>query len=102
MTTDTAQPIAPDRHREFAECSFCGLPIPGLHGSEKPSYCCYGCSMAAAITAADGDEGQARLTMTRLGLAVFFSMNVMVFTMLLWSSPVEPADHLAAVWYDLG
>ncbi|MCE9526175.1 MAG: HAD-IC family P-type ATPase, partial [Planctomycetales bacterium] len=38
--------------------------------------------------------------MMRLGLAVFFSMNVMVFTMLLWSQP-QAADQLSAVWYDL-
>ena len=38
--------------------------------------------------------------MMRLGLAVFFSMNVMVFTMLLWSQP-QAADQLSAVWYGL-
>src|SRR5262249_20455656 len=64
------------------------------------SYCCYGCRFAASITAAGGDEGQARWMMTRLGLAIFFSMNVMVFTMLLWSQPVE-AEQLAGIWYDL-
>jgi heavy metal translocating P-type ATPase len=82
-------------------CDFCGLPIYGATDSDGPHYCCYGCRFAASITAADGDEAQARWAMTRLGLAIFFSMNVMVFTMLLWSQPREPADQLAAVWYDL-
>lgn len=98
---------------EAAACSFCGLPAPQAAGNE-PAYCCYGCRFAASIAAANGDEGQARWAMTRLGLAVFFSMNVMVFTMLLWSqdqaigsagaSPT-PAGALPApiqIWYDLG
>ena len=85
----------------YSACVFCGLPIPGAIEAEKPRYCCYGCRFAASITAADGDEGQARLAMTRLGLAIFFSMNVMVFTMLLWSQPVELADNLAGAWYEL-
>lgn len=43
--------------------------------------------------------------MTRLGIAIFFTMNVMVFTMLLWSQP-EPAsaasvEPTAAVFYGL-
>ena len=39
--------------------------------------------------------------MARLGLAVFFSMNVMVFTMLLWSQPDGPAEPAAAALYSL-
>jgi len=39
--------------------------------------------------------------MTRLGLAIFFSMSVMVFTMLLWSEANEPVDRLMDVWYDV-
>ena len=43
-------------------------------------------SLGRAITAdaSDSDFGMSR-TALRLGLAVFFSMNVMVFTMALWS-----------------
>lgn len=82
-------------------CDFCSLPIYGAAEANGPRYCCYGCRFAASVTAAAGDEGQARWAMTRLGLAIFFSMNVMVFTMLLWSQPVELSDQLAGVWYDL-
>jgi heavy metal translocating P-type ATPase len=49
--------------------------------------------------------------MTRLGLAVFFSMNVMVFTLVLWSQDLAQAAAAteasatsppwSAVWYDL-
>jgi heavy metal translocating P-type ATPase len=89
------------RSSDSLACDFCSLPIAGGANTAGPRYCCYGCSFAASITAADGDEGQARWAMTRLGLAVFFWMNVMVFTMLLWSQQDDPTDYLTGVWYDL-
>jgi heavy metal translocating P-type ATPase len=85
---------------EVGSCSFCGLPAP-LTAAGEPTYCCFGCRFAASIAASQGDEAQARWAMTRLGLAVFFSMNVMVFTMLLWSQPAGEQGALASVWYDL-
>lgn len=51
-------------------------------------YCCFGCRFAASVTAERGEEGQVRWTLTRLGLAIFFSMNVMVFTLALWTQDV--------------
>ncbi|MFM7108774.1 MAG: heavy metal translocating P-type ATPase [Planctomycetaceae bacterium] len=84
-------------------CDYCGLPAGGpAAGAGEPRYCCYGCRFAASITAASGDDAQARWMMTRLGLAVFFSMNVMVFTMLLWSQPEgESAGTAAEALYGL-
>ena len=88
----------------WTACNFCSLPIPGAVGGQpasEPQYCCYGCRFAAAIAAADGDEGQARWALTRLGLSVFFAMNVMVFTLLLWSQESAADDRLSSPWYDL-
>ena len=93
-----------------AACHYCGLPIAGgaaqarspsaeeaaIEGkttrkgfprqlTDEPRFCCSGCRFASAITAAGGADAQARWMMTRLGIAIFFSMNVMVFTFLLWS-----------------
>lgn len=65
-------------------CDYCGLPVRGGM-SDGALYCCSGCRFAASITAAGGADGQARWMMTCLGLAAFFSMNVMVFTFFLWS-----------------
>ena len=96
-TRDKPQP----RTAGAAACDFCSLPVYGLGPDDGPSYCCYGCRFAASIAAADGDEGQARWAMTRLGLAVFFSMSVMVFTLVLWSQSLESTDRLATIWYDL-
>jgi heavy metal translocating P-type ATPase len=87
--------------KESRGCDFCGLPVYGQIDEDDAVYCCYGCRFAASVAAADGDEGRARWAMTRLGIAIFFSMNVMVFTMLLWSQSAAPTDRLAGVWYDL-
>ncbi len=71
-------------------CAYCGLPVPGRFtpdegfGAPEPAYCCFGCRFAASVAASDAPR-DARWTLTRLGLAIFFTMNVMVFTMVLWS-----------------
>ena len=91
------------RAHAVSGCAFCGLPLVGDYepAAGEPLFCCFGCRFAAGIAAAGGDEGQARWAMSRLGLAVFFAMNVMVFTMLLWSQPEGGAEKLASAWYDL-
>ena len=81
-------------------CDYCGLPVTGRPAA-GPAYCCHGCRFAAAIAGAGGDDGRARWMMTRLGLAIFFSMNVMVFTMLLWSEQGRTGAAAAAAFYDL-
>jgi len=60
-------------------------------------YCCTGCRMAAAISQETAETGQARSTLTRLGLAIFFAMNVMVFTMALWSWEIYAMDESPAM-----
>ena len=77
-------------------CVWCGLPV-GVPTSAKTSsaeksaealYCCYGCRVAHAVTQEKGVEGAVRWTIVRLGLAVFFTMNLMAFTMTMWSLDV--------------
>lgn len=86
-----------------AHCDFCELPL--THGAtpddQGRQYCCYGCRFASSIAAASGDEAQARWTMTKLGLAIFFSMNVMVCTLLLWSESPGAMNEFSAAWYGL-
>lgn len=101
MITRSQEPAVSNKNRQPPACDFCGLPIYSCADTTESRYCCYGCRFAATIAAADGDEGQARWAMTRLGLAVFFAMNVMVFTVLLWSQPLEAGNRLAGAWYDL-
>ncbi len=80
------------------DCDYCHLPMPrasrrkrdkasaGPHA--EPPYCCYGCSLAARITQARGEKGAASWMLARLGVSVFLSMGVMVFSLALYSPDV--------------
>ena len=74
-------------------CDYCGLPVNSSGAIESSHlYCCFGCRFAATVTEEAGEEGFARWQLMRLGLAIFFSMNVMVFTMALWTQDVYQND----------
>lgn len=76
-------------------CSYCGLPTPVRQtDSETPVYCCLGCRIAAGII---NDDRQSEWTVTRLGMAIFFTMNVMVFTLVLWTWNVHEIDPDARI-----
>ncbi len=84
-------------------CDYCGLPVPGLRSQRKaaaaqlePAYCCSGCRFAASILASESSDGHAQRTFVKLGLAVFFAMNVMVFSMALWSRDLYAQELQAA------
>ena len=77
-----------------AGCAYCGLPIPqpwwpwispAPRKDGEKAYCCFGCRFAAAVTRQQGEEGAANWTLVCLGVAVLLTMNVMVFTMALWT-----------------
>lgn len=95
-------------------CDYCGLPIPkplwlGSSVGESESnaglhYCCSGCQFAHAITKETGEEGATRWTLTKLGIAIFFAMNVMVFTLALWAynnPDVSGGSQMAEMFADL-
>jgi len=89
-------------------CDFCGLPV-ALAGNwtaernPQPVYCCFGCEFAAEVTQSGGREGANRILLLRIGLAAFCTMNVLAFTMVLWSHDVYPgtSDVRAAVLDDV-
>jgi heavy metal translocating P-type ATPase len=89
-----------DEQRASDSCDYCGLPVYDAP-ADGSRYCCSGCRFAASISAEGGNAGESRWVMTRLGLAIFFAMNVMVFSFILWSQPEEGSDRLSAAWYDL-
>ncbi len=65
------------------ECSHCALPlgwrpVTALVDGARVWVCCYGCLLALQITRARGEEGLAAAIVVRLGLAVFFTINVMM------------------------
>lgn len=75
-----AAPYPPDA------CAHCSLPLPprpvhGEVGGEALVFCCFGCLLAMQVTRARGEEGGAAAILVRLGLAVFFAMNVMMTSM---------------------
>jgi heavy metal translocating P-type ATPase len=86
---------------ELSACDYCGLPLPrslwgGVHetaAADVPRYCCVGCRIAAAVTQEQGETGAVRWTLVKLGFAGFFTMNVLMFTMVLWSSDVYGATE---------
>ncbi len=77
-------------------CDFCHLPVSGRAGSptlSEPVYCCYGCRLAADITRSRGEPGRVNWMLARLGLSVFLTMSVMMFSMYLYrqvDAPVAP------------
>lgn len=96
---------------EACACAYCGLPVAARWRSDaEPVYCCYGCRFAAAVTEARaGENGESRWMFARLGLAIFFTMNVMVFAMALWgtdlydagAAPAAPLAPLAGLFRSL-
>lgn len=98
---DTNQSAAHDSEEPLC-CVWCGLPVAGVQSlsprtlnaatadasASDEVYCCFGCRMAHTITQERGREGAVRWTIVRLGIAIFFSMNLMAFTMTMWSLDV--------------
>jgi heavy metal translocating P-type ATPase len=85
-------------------CAYCGLPMweprqrRALCGdADAPRYCCFGCRFAAGVAQETGATGQMRWTLVRLGMGIFFTMNVMMFTLVLWTDDVYtlPAEDTA-------
>ena len=94
-------------HRSGA-CDYCDLPLPGARGSDTdgPRYCCYGCRFAADVSRESGNAGNVNRLLARLGLGIFLTLNVLVFTMVLWSADMydlsaDPHAHLMSLMYDV-
>jgi Cu2+-exporting ATPase len=89
-------------------CAHCGLPVPATRAatdSLTPSFCCFGCRFANELTRhgpdVAGPGAAASPIFFRLGLGIFLTMNIMVFTWFFHSrelfSPDEPFNPLASV-----
>jgi len=75
-------------------CAYCRLPVPGAvfdpaaAVNQDPLFCCYGCRLAAEIAQGTGEEAAVRWMLVRVGTAIFLTLNLMVFTMALWTPDV--------------
>jgi len=95
-----AQPSATPSVEDLGTPALVGLNRDLGHGDAEEEefdarsarYCCQGCRFAAAVTQARGEQGVNRFLLIRLGLSGFFAMNVMAFTMALWSFDLYSDD----------
>jgi heavy metal translocating P-type ATPase len=83
-------------------CDHCGLPMGGVRifpswARPETRYCCSGCRFAAAILRERGSGGQSSATLASLGISVFLTINVMMFTMVLWTNDVYGVGDAASL-----
>jgi heavy metal translocating P-type ATPase len=67
-------------------CAHCGLPlgrgaVTATVAGQRQRFCCTGCVLALQVTRSRGEHGAAAALLVRLGLAMFFTMNVMMVSM---------------------
>ncbi len=72
-----------------------GFALGKATPDQEVDYCCSGCRTVASLDQVDAQQGIVANHLLRLGLAIFFTMNVMVFTMALWSQSVYPESQIA-------
>jgi heavy metal translocating P-type ATPase len=61
---------------------------PESDPDDEHLFCCYGCRLAAEIAQGTGEEAAVRWMLVRVGSAIFLTLNLMVFTMALWTPDV--------------
>ena len=78
-------------------CSHCHLPVsagggePTLSGNRQ-LFCCYGCRIAYQVGRGNSEESTATWLLIRLGIGAFLAMNIMLFSLLLYSGTLTEAD----------
>jgi P-type Cu2+ transporter len=79
-------------------CRHCLLPL-GRRGfvrtvnGESCQFCCYGCCIAHQVKSGSGEASEAAWLLVRLGAGSFLSMNIMVFSLLVYSGAFTGADR---------
>jgi Cu2+-exporting ATPase len=79
-------------------CRHCLLPV-GRRGfartvnGEGCQFCCYGCCIAHQVKSGSGDASEAAWFLVRLGVGSFLSMNIMLFSLLVYSGAFSGADR---------
>ena len=79
-------------------CSHCYLPLGrGRHDAEvageNRNFCCYGCCLAFQVAHGENEEADAAWLLIRLGTGAFLSMNIMLFSLLLYSDKLDMAGE---------
>jgi len=87
-------------------CSHCLLPV-GLRcmwrtvNGEECAFCCYGCCIAFQVKRGKSEEWEAAWLLIRLGIGGFLSMNIMLFSLLLYTNTFTGADARLIPWVDI-
>ena len=81
-----------------ALCRHCVLPlrrrgfVRTVNG-ESCRFCCYGCCIAYQVKSGSGEASEAAWLLVRLGVGSFLSMNIMLFSLLLYSGAFSGTDR---------
>ena len=80
-----------------AACDHCHLAVGAMaHDREVDGevrrFCCYGCCLAYQVHHGEKDEPEAAALLIRLGVGAFLAMNIMLFSLLLYSGTFGAAD----------
>jgi len=87
-------------------CSHCLLPV-GVRAmqrtvnGESHAFCCYGCCIAFQVKNGKSEEWEAAWLLIRLGAGTFLSMNIMLFSLLLYSGAFTGVDARLLPWIHL-
>jgi P-type Cu2+ transporter len=87
-----------------ALCDHCLLnvglrPMQRVINGESRVFCCYGCSIAYLVKSGSCEEWDATWLLIRLGVGAFLSMNIMLFSLLLYTGAFtgDDARRLASI-----
>jgi Cu2+-exporting ATPase len=84
-------------------CRHCLLPI-GRRAMERTvngescAFCCYGCCIAYQVKSGNREEYEAAWLLIRIGVGGFLSMNIMLFSLLLYADGFIGADAEILPW----
>jgi len=68
---------------------------------ETCAFCCYGCCIAFQVRSGKSEEWEAAWLLIRLGVGGFLSMNIMLFSLLLYTGAFTGVDARLLPWVHL-
>jgi P-type Cu2+ transporter len=68
---------------------------------ENCAFCCYGCCIAFQVKSGKSEEWEAAWLLIRLGVGGFLSMNIMLFSLLLYTGAFAGVDARLLPWVHL-
>ena len=87
-------------------CRHCLLPVgpralQETVNGESCAFCCYGCSIAFQVKNGKTEEWEAAWLLIRLGVGGFLSMNIMLFSLLIYGGVFTGADARLLPFIDI-